>query len=136
MKKTYTTNGGKNVTFFTKENSHSIYAEVEGAKIGMYDDKYAKVGWCYDDLHPFEITDYNDEFDIHAFGNDFEEVFNTFCEDFVSHLNIREVKRAEFVKKLERELAAYKETSLVTCDSTAFNDLCELVEKNADDADF
>lgn len=137
MKKTLTTNGGQAVTFFTKEHERTIYAFVEGANASKFNEIHASVGFCFrDEEHPFEIEDYNGEFEIHVWGNEFEEAFDAFCEAYIGILNIREVKRAEFIKRLERLLAEYKETSIVTCDGTTFEDLCRIVEKNADDADF
>lgn len=129
MKKTLTTNGGQEVTFY-KENC-TIYAMCGN-------EEPAKVGFVYfDEGSRFEISDYSDEFDIYV-GSDksLEEAFDGFCEAFIGQLNVREVKRKNFIEQLTKELEAFNETSIVLCNGSAFKNICGLVDKFEDDADF
>lgn len=134
MKKTLTTNNGKNVTFWMPENSKVIMA-CEGNDTNIEESR--KVGWHnFDDECGFEICDYYDEYQINVAASSLHEAFDAFCKAFVSQLNIREVKRAELVKRLAEAIEAYKRVSLVESNGDIIKNICKLVGKASDDADF
>lgn len=125
MKKTLTTKSGRQVTFELKDK---VITASEG-------EATTKVGWLDDDfVDHFEIVDYYDEFDIRVSGESKEQAFDAFCEAFISHLNVREVKREDLINTLTRKLDAYKNASIV--DRDTFTNLKSYIERLVDDADF